>query len=63
MRGATSASSTHSIASPAVTRRWSRLRQHRRPPLQGRREFKVPNALIHPLIHPLVVIQTVKPSS
>ena len=33
------------------TRRWSRLRQHGRPPLRGP-EFKVPNALIHSLIHP-----------
>ena len=48
LRGATLASSTSSIASPAVTRRWSRLRQHGRPPLRGRREFKVPNALIRP---------------
>ena len=45
------------------TRRWSRLRHHGRPPLRGRREFKVPNALIHSPDPPLVVIQTVKPSS
>ena len=41
------------------TRRWSRLRQHGRPPLRGRREL-VPNALIHPPDPPLVVIQIVK---